>query len=186
MKIPKILSESTVYQNPRLNVKRLKLQFGNKFPVEWEIPEVADGVNIVPILPDNKVILVREWRPAWKQIILQIPAGKCTSGDETKQLKQAHLELREEIGMDAKTIKKIISFGSAAGIRQKANVFLATGLYSSPIKKRPEDEHEYVDTVTIPLQEALDLFISGREFTTSYTIIGLLLAQQFLLKNRTY
>lgn len=186
MKIPTILGEKIVYQNPRLNVKRLKLQFGNKPPVEWEIPEVMDGVSIAPLLPDNKVILVREWRPAWKQTILQIPAGKCASGDEAEQLKQAHLELREEIGMDAKTIRKLISFGSAAGIHQKANVFLATNLYPSPIKKRPEDEHEYVDTVTIPLQEALDLFLSGREFTTSYTIIGLLLAQQFLLKNRTY
>lgn len=182
MKIPKILGEKSVYQSPRLNVKRLKLQFENKPPVEWEIPSVMDGVNIVPLLDNGDVVLVREWRPAWKQPILQIPAGKCTSENESEQIEQAHLELREEIGMDAKKIKNLISFGAAAGIHQRLNIFLATDLYFATAKKKSEDEHEYIDIVTMPLQEALDLFLSGREFTTSYTIIGLLLAQRLLEK----
>lgn len=33
-----------------------------------------------------------------------------------------------------------------------------------------------------PFDKTLDLFLSGREFTTSYTIIGLLLAQRLLEK----
>ena len=136
-----------------------------------------DGVCAVPLLPNKNVILVKEWRPAWKQPILQIPAGKCSSNKEADRIIQIRRELQEEIGYDAKTIKKLINFGAFAGIHHSSHVYLATNLFPSTVEKLAEDIHEHVEVTIMPLDDALNLFLSGREFTTSYTLIGLILAK---------
>ena len=82
--------------------------------------------------------------------------------------------------MDAKTMRKIGNFAGSAGVRYQAHLYLATDLFPSHRKKGEQDEHEYVDIVTIPLDDALDLFLSGREFTTSYTLVGLLLTERLI------
>lgn len=180
MNIPKILDEKIAYKSSRTQIKKIKLQFGNSAPVEWEYMESFSSVNAVPLLPNGDVILVREWRPAWKQFILQIPGGNCTAKSESDRVRQIRKELQEEIGMDAKELKKLISCGAFAGIRKSFHIYLATNLFPSVIKKGVEDEHEYIDIVRMPLDEALDVFLSGREFTTAYTIIGLLLVSEQL------
>ena len=105
MKIPKILGETFAYKSPRTQVKRIQLQFGNTAPVEWEYPEVPDGANAVPILPNGDVILVREWRSAWRQSILQIPGATVSQQKEIDLVSQIHRELKEEIGMDARKLQ---------------------------------------------------------------------------------
>lgn len=182
MKIPTILGEAIVYKSPRTQVKNIKLQFGNTQPVEWEYPQVPDGVNAVPLLPDNNVVFVREWRPAWKQPILQIPGGNCDSSNEESRILQIRKELQEEIGMDAKKLKKLTSYAIVAGIRKTVHLYLATGLFPFTIQKGKKDEHEYLEVVTMSLGDALELFLSGREFTTSYTLVGLLLTERLIHK----
>lgn len=99
---PKVISEEIVYESPSTKVHLARVQFPGGKIVEWDHVHGFHVVAMLPVDKDNNVYLVREWRIAWKDYLLQIPAGSCEAENEPGKLKQVHNELREEIGMDAK------------------------------------------------------------------------------------
>ncbi len=174
---PKIISEKIVYEGPTTIVHLAKVKLLNGKVVEWDHAHGGDVVAMLPIDSDNNVYLVREWRIAWKDYVLQIPAGGCEATDEKGKLNQVHNELREEIGMDSKKIDSLISCMLAARTKSKISIYLARDLH--PSLKDP-DEDEILEIVKMPFDEAYEMFISGKVPTTSYTLVAFLMAKNFL------
>lgn len=174
---PKILSEKVVYQSPLTKVLAAKVKLSNGKEVEWDWIDNADAVCILPIDKEGNVYLCKEWRVAYKRDILQIPAGTCTAEDEAGRLAQIHNELREEIGMDAKKITKLISYITSARINYMPHIYLAEDLF--PSTKDP-DEDEILEVIKMPFDQAYDMFVSGKELTPSYTIVAFLMAKDKL------
>ena len=83
-------------------------------------------------------------------------------------------ELREEISMDSDNIEKLISVLLAARVKSKIDIYLARDLF--PSKKDP-DEDEILEIIKMPFDEAYEMFVSGREPTTSYTLVAFLMAK---------
>src|SRR3989338_4823065 len=110
MNKPKIIEEKVLYKSGLSEVISAKVKLPNGKIVEWDYFGNADVVVILPLDKEGNVYLCKEWRPAWRKDILQLPAGHCLSKTEKGRLKQAHNELREEIGMDAKKLTKLISY----------------------------------------------------------------------------
>ncbi len=171
---PKIISEKVVYKSSLTKIIATKIKFSNNRVADWEYIDHANGVGILVLDKAKNVYLVKEWRPAWKDYVLQIPAGGCTASDEKGRIKQVHNELREEIGLDAKKIKKLISFMGSAKINYMPYIYLATDLF--PSTKAP-DEDEYVEVIKMPFKKAYQMFVSGKVLTTSYTLVAFLMAK---------
>jgi ADP-ribose pyrophosphatase len=175
---PRIIGpEKIKHRSYRFLVKGAKLKFPNGNVANWEYIDHPDVVAILPIDKAGNVYLVREWRLPWKREVLSIPAGVCNGRTARAKLVQARNELREETGMDAKHIKKLTSFYAAASIRLNFNVYLATGLF--PSFKEP-DENEFIQVVKMPFAKAYKLFLTGKETTTSSTLIAFSLAKEIL------
>lgn len=174
---PKVLSEKVVYEGSSTKVHLARVKLSNGKIVEWDHAHGSHVVAMLPLDKDNNVYLVREWRIAWKDFVLQIPAGGCDAEDEEGKLKQIHNELREEIGMDAKRIDNLTSVMLAARTRSKISIYLARDLY--PENKDP-DPDEFLEIVKMPFDEAYDLFVSGKQLTTSYTLIAFLMTKPLL------
>jgi ADP-ribose pyrophosphatase len=174
---PEILSTMTEYHSPRIQVISANIELTPGETVNWSYANVGDGVAILPIDDQGLVYLSNEWRLAYRRKILQIPAGTCASELESGRIAQAHNELREETGFDAKKMKKLIVFCGLAGVNFQCHIYLATDLF--PSYKKPDDG-EYIELVKMPFQEAYDLFVNGKELTMSYTLIAFLLAKQQL------
>jgi ADP-ribose pyrophosphatase len=175
---PKIVGKENIeYKSSRLQIASAKIKFPGNKPAKWSYAELPDAVLVLPMDKKGNVYLVKEWRLAWKREVLQIPGGICHDRTEKARVAQAHNELREEIGMDAKTLKKLSTYYAGAVIKHQPHVYLATNLF--PASKLP-DENEFVTIVKMPFEKAYKLFIEEGEMTTSATLIGFLLARRTL------
>ena len=76
----------------------VRLPDGNTSVREWITHPGASAV--IPLLPDGRVVLVRQYRYPVQAVTLEIPAGKLDSAGEDP-LECAKRELKEETGYTA-------------------------------------------------------------------------------------
>lgn len=170
----KIVSRKIKYRGIWIKVEELDIRLPDGRIGKWENVVSEDAVAIVALDKEKNIYLSKEWRSAWQRKIIQIPSGMCSSKIEKGILKQAHNELREEVGMDAKKWEKLVTFFLGGRHRAKVHIYLAQDLYKSA--KKP-DEYENIEVVKMPFAKACRDFLSGKILTTSYTIAGIALAK---------
>lgn len=153
---------------------------GERF-VRW-IVEHPGAVAAVPVEegPDGpEVVLVRQWRPAMRDFLLEIPAGKLDVAGEDPDDAMAR-ELAEEIQQRAGRLVKLATFWNSPGFSTElTHVYIALDL--SPCD-RPEAAKEEEQDMTIerfPLA-GIGRLIAAGEITDAKTLIGLALAERYL------
>jgi len=174
---PKILSKKLKYKGIWSDIEEANVRLATGKIVKWESVLALDAVAIVAINNEKNIYLSREWRSAWEREILEIPVGQVKGKTEKEMIKQARNELREEVGLDAKKWEKLTTFLTGARQRIKIHVYLAQNLFKS---KKKNSDSEIIEVVKMPFQKALKLFLSGKEETTSYTLLGMILAKEKL------
>lgn len=174
---PKILEEKVVYKSGLSEVIVAKVKLPNNKIVEWDYFGNADVVAILPLDKEGNVYFCKEWRPAWKKDLIQIPAGHSIYKTEAGRLKQVHNELREETGFDAKELQKLAVYAPSARMNYKVYLYLARGLFKA--YKAP-DEDEFITVVKMPFKKAYQMFVKNWELTTSSTIMALVLAKDLI------
>jgi len=139
-----------------------------------EVVAHPGAVAIVPLHEDGTVSLVRQWRQAAGQVLLEIPAGTLEPGEEPAAC--ALRELVEEVGLRAAKLTHLFSSYLAPGYSTELlHTFLATEL--KPEQARPEAD-EAIEAVRLPLAEATAMVLRG-ELSDAKTICGLLLAERY-------
>jgi 8-oxo-dGTP pyrophosphatase MutT (NUDIX family) len=153
---------------------------GGRF-VRW-IVEHPGAVAAVPVEDGPggpQVILVRQWRPAVRDFMLEVPAGKLDVPGEDPDDAMAR-ELAEEIQHRAGRLVKLTTFWNSPGFSTElTHVYVALDL--SPCD-RPEAAKEEEQDMTIerfPLADTGRLIATGA-ITDAKTIIGLALAELYL------
>ena len=63
----------------------------------WEVVRRHDATAVLPVTPDDQVVLVRQFRPAVRQVVTEVPAGILDVEGEDA-LTAAARELFEETG----------------------------------------------------------------------------------------
>jgi len=123
-----------------------------------------------------EVVLLRQYRPALDDWLLEIPAGLRDKPGEPPEATAAR-ELAEEAGLAADRYELLTVFANAAGMTdQRTHVYLATGLRQVPAAADGVEE-QYLELLRFPLARVLDAVASG-ELADAKTVIGLLLACQ--------
>ncbi len=144
-----------------------------------EIVEHRGAVAIVPLLDDETVLMIRQFRLAVNEVLLEVPAGTLEP-DEPPEVCAAR-ELEEETGYRARTLRKLFSQYLAPGYSQEIlHVFLARDLEKTA--QHTEDD-ESVEVVPVPLSSAVDMVLSG-EIRDAKTIAALLVTHYILASRR--
>jgi ADP-ribose pyrophosphatase len=133
--------------------------------------EVVEHPGAVGILAwdGQRVAMVRQWRHAAGQALLEIPAGTLDPGEEP--LATARRELAEECGLSAAAWIAGPSFFTAPGFcTERLSLFLATQL-ADAAAEAPEDEDLDLSWLTLP--DALAAIESG-DVADAKSIAGLL------------
>ncbi len=126
------------------------------------------AVVLLPLLSENELILVKQYRSPTGKILLELPAGLLETGEDPKE--RAQKELREETGYSASELTPIGGMFSAPGFcSEYLHFFLAKNLTPSPM---PPDDDEAIDRVPIHLSEALK-FIDDGTICDAKTIAGI-------------
>lgn len=113
-----------------------------------EIVEHADAVTLLPVDETGRVWLVRQYRHAVGQPLLELPAGTLEPGEDVPTA--ARRELREEVGHTASRLEKLAEFWLAPGYSTELmHAFLATDLTPAPLPQ-DDDENIVVERLTVP------------------------------------
>ncbi len=175
----KTLNSKLIYKGKILNLRLDKVVLPNGKEAKREIIEHSGSVAILPLICEDKFLLVQQYRKPIEKVLLEIPAGRIEKGENLKEC--AKRELEEETGYKASDFKKLASVYLAPGYSSEIiHIFLARNLKKS--KSNP-DEDEFIKTVILNKKEAFNKIISG-EINDSKTIIGILLYFQNKLKKR--
>ena len=81
--------------------------------VNREVVRHPGAVAVVAVTPDQRLVMVRQYRYAAGRFLLEIPAGTLEPGEDPEDT--ARRELREETGYSAKNLRPLGSFFSAPG-----------------------------------------------------------------------
>lgn len=153
-----------------LEVDRVRLAGGGE--AVREVARHPGAAVVVPVLDDGRVLLVRQFRYAAGETLLELPAGK-RDGDEEPAACAAR-ELAEETGLCAATLEYLTGFFTAPGFTDEfIHCFVACGLTPATGVVKGADE-ELLELLPVTLNEARRLIDRG-EIRDAKTMIGLLL-----------
>lgn len=176
----KTLSEEYIYQGRIIKVRRDEVELPNGHKSVREVVEHSGGVCVLPLTDKEEVIFVRQFRYPYKEVILEIPAGKRDHGEESP-LECGKRELAEETGAKAAKYTNLGELYPSPGYcGEVIYMFLATGLTFGDTNP---DEDEFLNVEKIPFDKALDMVLSG-EIKDSKTQCALLKAAVILRKLR--
>jgi ADP-ribose pyrophosphatase len=167
---PEILSTETIYRGRVFDISVAEIR-ENEAVYKREIVNHHGSAVIIPVFADNTIALVKQYRHAAAEYLLEIPAGTLAVGEAPET--GAARELEEEIGVTARKIEKLSEFYVSPGfLTEKMNLFLATEL-TETVQNLDEDEFLSIERLTF--DEAFEKIRTG-EIRDAKTIIGLILA----------
>jgi ADP-ribose pyrophosphatase len=138
----------------------------------WEVVRLHHAAGVLPLLPDDRVLLVEQFRPAVRQVLTEIPAG-ILDVDGEDALTAAGRELFEETGYRHNAIEFIGGYFSSAGsLDQYVHLFRAR------VRAQPEGQvEEGITLTTVPLDRMVTAAKGGR-VRDAMTALALLLADE--------
>ncbi len=157
----------------RVRVDTVRLPSGNE--KAREVVEHPGAIALVPLLDDGRVVLVRQWRHAVGQVLLEVPAGTREAGEEP--ITTAARELAEETGYTARELVPLGAFYTAPGFcTENIHVFLALGLTEG--NATPEDD-EGIALTRLPLAD-IPAAIARGDLRDAKSIAAVAMTQHYL------
>jgi 8-oxo-dGTP pyrophosphatase MutT (NUDIX family) len=120
-------SGEVLFSHPLLSLERQRLAAGPGEEREALVLAAPDWVNVVPLLDDGRVVMVRQWRFGIAAPTLEIPGGIVDPGESGRDA--AARELIEETGYRAAVVRALGEVSpNPAILANRCSTFLATGL----------------------------------------------------------
>lgn len=174
------LTEDVVHQGYiwRVATARFRAPDGEEFV--RDVVRSPGAVGVVPVWVDAEgtpsVVLIRQYRAPYEELVVEIPAGMRDVPGEPPEL-TARRELIEEVGMEAEELIHLLDmYPSPAMTDSVTTVYLATGLRQVGRDLHgPEERH--MEVLHLTLAAALDAVVRG-EIRDAKTVAGILLAER--------
>ncbi len=170
-------SSEIIFQGKLLDVRRDKVILPNGEDAIREWINHPGAVCCIPILPNGKIGLIRQYRYSVKKVMIELPAGKLDMEETPDEC--AFRELEEEIGYKANRLTFLTNIHPAIGFaNEKMWLYLAEDLKKT---KQKLDSDEFLEIIPTNIGDALEM-VWNRAITDVKTIIGLIWADKVLKK----
>lgn len=166
------LDSTVVYDGWIMTVAKREFEAPDGSRFERDVITHPGAVAVVPLIDDD-IVLVRQYRPALDDFLLELPAGIRDVDGEPPEV-TANRELVEEVGMRAERLDHLTTIHNAAGYCDE-QIFIFIGRELTQVDRELTNSPEEVEMeiVRLPLSEAREMVSSG-QITDAKTIIGIL------------
>ena len=145
-----------VHKGCRLELRLVDLPVGGDV-IQKELVVHRGAVIILPLLDDDKVVLIRNFRVAVGEELWELPAGTLAAGEAPEAC--ALRELKEETGYQASSIELLGTFFNAPGwSTYRLFAFVARGLTAG---QQELERDESIQVHIIPLAEVCSMIACG-------------------------
>ncbi len=133
-------------------------------------------IAVVPVNPEGRLVLIRQYRHATGGMIVEIPAGNMDRDNETVEA-CVQRELAEEVGFRAGRLIRLFEGYLVPGYCNEYMYFyLALDLEPASL---PGDEDEYIRVMAVSFAEARRM-IRDQQIVDAKTALGILMAREYL------
>jgi len=158
------------YRGRVVRVRRERHRFPDGREAAFDAVRAPDVAAVVPLLPDGRLVLLRQYRPIVGAELWELPAGTLEPGETPEAC--ARRELREEAGYEAGQLEPLGQALADPGLTdERIFLFLARDLVPAP--RAPDADEHIARVVALPLPEVYRLVDAG-EVLDAGTLLGLL------------
>ncbi len=177
--IAQILRSEEIYKGPVFGVRRDEVLEPGGLRTIREVITHPGSVVVLPVLPDGRILLVRQYRHATRQYLWELVAGRIDAGENVRQA--AERELIEETGYRAKRLRVFLDvFPTPGFLEERMYILLAENLTAG--EAQPEEDEKITAKAFAPA--ALERMIRRNVLRDAKSIAGLLYYFRFLAGKR--
>ncbi|MFQ4143703.1 NUDIX hydrolase [Chlorogloeopsis sp. ULAP02] len=176
--LPQLLKKRLFYQGRKFNFEVNRLRLPNQAEGDWECIRHPGGALAVPVTPEGKLILVRQYRFAVGGRVLEFPAGTVEVNEDPLQTIQREIE--EETGYRAHNWNKLGELILAPGYSDEIiYAYLAQDLEKLETPPQQEEDED-IETVLLSPEELEKVIMQG-EAVDAKSISSFFLARPMLM-----
>jgi ADP-ribose pyrophosphatase len=174
----KIIASKEVWTADSWHLREMQVETPSGQVITKGMINHPGAVVLVPIRRSEsgvELLMLRQYRLALAQTILELPAGTREWGEDF--LACAQRELREETGYRADTFTELGQIWPAPGLSNEVlSLYLAEGLHADPLVG---DVDELIEVVAMPLPELVAMAQDGR-LQDAKSVVGVLRTAVYL------
>jgi len=172
----RIVKSDVIYSGKVFNTKVDQIEYNSGNKAIREVAEHPGGAVVVPVTEEGKIVMVTQHRFSVNEILLELPAGKLSKGEDPKLC--AIRELEEETGYKSDNVKELGSIYTTPGYStEKLWIYLAKDLKTG---NHNREEGEFgMQVFELSLKEVEEKIYNG-EIVDGKTICGIFLAKSYL------
>ncbi|GMA52454.1 ADP-ribose diphosphatase [Alicyclobacillus contaminans] len=163
------VSTERIFSGKIVTLEKLTVMLPNGKTATREVIRHPGAVAVLAEPDPGRVVMVRQYRKALDECLLEIPAGKLEPGEQPEAC--AVRELREETGLEADTVEPVHTFYTSPGFADE-KIWL---FYTNRVAQGAQalDEDEFVDIEVLSRAEVQSL-LSGGRIQDAKTLVALL------------
>ena len=170
------LGRELAYHGAVIDVYTDTVRVPNGKIAKWDYIGHMGAAAVIPVLPDGRILMVRQYRNALDRFTLELPAGKKDSPEEDMAVCAAR-ELEEETGYHSDDLKWLISVNTTVAFcNEKIGIYVARNLVHT---HQHLDEEEEVEVEAYTPEELTAKIFAG-EMMDAKTVAGLLAYRESL------
>jgi len=171
----KILRSEIIYKGPIFGVRRDEVIEPSGVRATREVITHPGSVVVLPVLPDGRILMIRQYRHAARQYLCELVAGRIDAGEKPRQA--AARELIEETGYCARKFRIFLDvFPTPGFLEERMFILLAEGLTAGVAE--PEEDEKIVSRAYNRKQ--LEEMIRRGKLRDAKSIAGILYYFRFL------
>src|SRR6185436_3163275 len=150
----------TVYEGRVFTVEVDRMKFPNGTTHEVAVVRHRPSVVLIPMMDSERVVLIRQYRPAIDKTMWELPAGTTDPGESPDVA--AARECEEEIGLVPGKLERLGGFFPTPGFCDEELVFYrASNLREPSGTRRSPDADEDIQPTVVTLAEARSMVARG-------------------------